>query len=102
MQPKINWCCKVCGVSSVRKLSLASRNVEGGKPGDNIMGNCERVEPRSNFISRWSMIVGVIVVPNTTAKISGFQKQKFRGFRNPDPGFPYLGQSSVHYQPGRT
>ena len=35
-------------------------------------------------------------------KISGFQKQKFRGFRNPDPGFPYLGQSSVHYWGARS
>ena len=71
MQQKINWCCKVCGVPSVRKLSLAWRQVEGGKLGENIMGNCERFEPRSHFISRWSMIARLIVVLNTSVVDSG-------------------------------
>ena len=71
VQLTINWCCKVSGVPSVRKLSLAWRQVEGGKLGDNIMGNCERFEPRSHFISRWSMIVRLIVVLNTTVVYSG-------------------------------
>ena len=71
MQQQIYWCCKVCGVSSLRKLSLAWRQVEGGKLGNNIMGTCEMFEPRSHFITRWSMILRLIVVLNTTVVDSG-------------------------------
>ena len=34
---------------------------------------CERFEPRSHFIRRWSMIVGVSVIPNRTVVDSDCQ-----------------------------